>query len=338
MILIKEEEERMNKHKRIYLVILSIFILLLAACGNEQQKNNTGKLTIYTTVYPLQYFTERIGGEHVSVQSIYPPGSDEHTFEPSQKDMMKLADADLFFYIGYGLEGFAQKAEKTLKNEAVQIAAVGEKIDVEPQSHQHENHEEHEHDGHGHEGHEHGEEDGHHHGDVNPHLWIDPIYAKELAEQILQQLAEAKPEYKSEFEKNYQDLAGELEQLDQDFASMAKQAKRKQFVVAHKAYSYWESRYGLEQIAIAGISSTEEPSQKKLQAIVDTINEEKVPSIFVEQNINSHLAEIIQKETGTELLPIHNLAVLTEDDLKNEETYFTLMEKNLTNLEKALNQ
>ena len=311
----------MKTNKYIYLALFTIFILLLGACGNEQQKNKDGKLTIYTTVYPLQYFTERIGGEQVSAHSIYPPGSDEHTFEPSQKDMMKLADADLFFYIGHGLEGFAQKAENTLKNEDDHIAAIGEKIDVDHKDHT-----------------EQDDEDEHHHGDVNPHLWIDPVYAKELAEQILQQLTEVDPGHQAEYEENFQALATDLEQLDQDFASMAKQAKRKQFVVAHKAYSYWESRYGLEQIAIAGISSTEEPSQKKLQAIVDTINEEKVPYIFAEQNINSDLAEIIQKETGTELLPIHNLAVLTEDDLKNDETYFTLMEKNLTNLEKALNQ
>ncbi|MCJ7842692.1 zinc ABC transporter substrate-binding protein [Lederbergia sp. NSJ-179] len=322
---------------RILGIILLISILVLAACGNEQQQNKESKLTIYTTVYPLQYFTERIGAEQVSVKSVYPPGSDEHTFEPSQKDMMKLADADLFFYIGYGLEGFAQKAEKTLKNEQVKFTAIGEKIDVESQSHQNENHEEHEHDGHEHEEHEHGEEDGHHHGDVNPHLWIDPIYAKELAEQILQQLVEAKPEYKSEFEKNYKDLTTKFDQLDQDFSEMTQAAKRKQFVVAHAAYSYWESRYGLEQMAISGISSTEEPSQKKLQSIVDAINEKNVPFIFVEQNINSHLAEVIQKETGTQILHIHNLAVLTENDMQNHEDYVSLMEKNLTALKKALN-
>ena len=50
----------------------------------------TASLSVYTTVYPLQYFTERIGGEHVDVQSIYPPGADEHSFDPTQKDMIAL--------------------------------------------------------------------------------------------------------------------------------------------------------------------------------------------------------------------------------------------------------
>ncbi|WP_062109569.1 metal ABC transporter solute-binding protein, Zn/Mn family [Bacillus niameyensis] len=294
------------------------FLLLMAACGNNEQHED-GKMVIYTTVYPLQYFAERIGGEDTIAKSVYPPGSDEHTFEPSQKDMMNLADADLFLYIGYDLEGFAKKAETTLKNEHVKMEAVGEKISLE------------------HDEDEHNDHDGHDHGGINPHLWIDPIYAKEMAEQILNNLVELQPDQKVKFEKNYQELAEELDSLNEDFIKMAESSKRKEFVVAHAAYSYWETRYGLEQIAIAGISSSEEPSQKKLQEIVETINEKNIPYILVEQNINSRLAGVLQKESNTNILHIHNLAVLTDDDIKNNETYFSLMKKNINTLQEALN-
>ena len=105
-----------------FILFLSILVplsLLLAGCtsNNNQVQKKKGQLTIYTTVFPLQYFTEQIGGKYVNVKTIYPPGADEHTFEPSQKDMMNLADSDLFFYIGLGLEGFVEKAKSTLKNE-----------------------------------------------------------------------------------------------------------------------------------------------------------------------------------------------------------------------------
>ena len=62
------------------------------------------------------------------MKSIYPAGADEHTFDPTQKDMMALADSDLFFYIGLGLEGFVENAEKTMKNEHVKMIATAEAI------------------------------------------------------------------------------------------------------------------------------------------------------------------------------------------------------------------
>ena len=122
-------------NKKLFFIVSLITIMLLTACGNKattkeetatETKND--KLSVYTTVYPLQYFTERIGGDHVDVKSIYPAGADEHTFDPTQKDMIALADSDLFFYIGLGLEGFVENAEKTMKNEHVKMIATAEAI------------------------------------------------------------------------------------------------------------------------------------------------------------------------------------------------------------------
>jgi len=98
------------------LLLVAVLALFTAACGDKsstsQKTEEKDKLSIYTTVYPLSYFAQRIGGDYVEVASIYPAGANEHTFEPTQKDMMKLADADIFFYIGLGLEGFVENAKK----------------------------------------------------------------------------------------------------------------------------------------------------------------------------------------------------------------------------------
>ena len=122
-------------NKKLFFIVSIIAVLILTACGNQQvetvpseDESATASLSVYTTVYPLQYFAERIGGEHVHVQSIYPPGADEHSFDPTQKDMIALADSDLFFYVGLGLEGFVDKAELTLKDEHVKMIATAEGI------------------------------------------------------------------------------------------------------------------------------------------------------------------------------------------------------------------
>ncbi len=114
--------------KKTLLIFISFFLpisFFLAGCGNNQKsQTDDNKITVYTTVYPLEYFTQRIGGAFTEVYSIYPPGADEHTFDPTQKDIMKLVEGDLFLYIGLGLEGFVNKAQETLKNEKVTMVAA----------------------------------------------------------------------------------------------------------------------------------------------------------------------------------------------------------------------
>jgi zinc transport system substrate-binding protein len=316
--------------------ILSLFIIIstfLSGCGQEAadtNKNDDNLLQVYTTVYPLQYFAEQIGGEYVSVESIYPPGADEHTFEPSQKDMMELADADLFLYVGLGLEGFVDKAGKTLENEDVKMVPVGEELNLDEAEAGHEDEAADEHDSH--------EEDEHGHGDFDPHVWLDPNYANELALAIKEQLSEQVPEHKDVFEKNYAELSEQLKELDQQFAEVIGSAKRKEIIVSHSAYSYWEKRYGIEQISISGQSTTNEPTQKELKNLISHAKEENIKYVLNEQNFDSKLAKMVQGEIGAKLLTLHNLSVLTDDNIKNDETYFTLMTKNIAILEKALNE
>lgn len=311
--------------KKFFYVLTIITLLLLAACGNKEEEKEVGNiLSIYTTVYPLQYFTERIGGNFVNVQSIYPPGADEHTFDPTQKDMMALADSDLFFYIGLGLEGFVENAEKTMKNEHVKMMAVANTIPEESfdEGHNHENDEA------GHEEHDHGE--------IDPHVWMSPILSIDLATAIKQALIEASPENKDVFEKNFIALEDDLVALDSEFKEMAADASVKTFFVSHAAFGYIANTYGLEQVAIAGLNSQSEPSQKQLAAIVENAKTHHVNYVLFEQNISSKLTEIIQKEIGAESLMLHNLGVLTTEDLANKEDYFSLMTHNIATLKKAL--
>ncbi|WP_042354703.1 metal ABC transporter solute-binding protein, Zn/Mn family [Bacillus rubiinfantis] len=305
----------------LYLSIILPLSFILSACTNEQTPKKNGQLLIYTTVYPLQYFSEQIGGKYVEVHTIYPPGADEHTFEPSQKDMLKLADADLFFYIGLGLEGFVDKAKETLKNEHVSLIPTAENLQLPEGDHEHEE-----------------ESDHDHNSDKNPHVWLDPVYAKELAAVIRDQLGKEQPNHKDYFEENYQKIAAELDDLNKQFETITAQAKHKQFIVTHAAFGYWTERYGIKQISISGLSTTNEPSQKALEKIISLADNEGLKYILFEQNVQSKLGEVVQREIAARALPVHNLAVLTENNVNDKETYFSLMNKNLDTLKTALNE
>ncbi|MFS0875808.1 metal ABC transporter solute-binding protein, Zn/Mn family [Solibacillus isronensis] len=313
-------------------------ILLLAACNADDTKKDTSEsqqnedaLSVYTTVYPLQYFTEQIGGEFVDVSSIYPAGANEHSFEPTQKDMMALADADLFFYVGLGLEGFVENAQKTLANEDVKLVPTAANV-TEDQLHISTGHT---HAEHYDDGHDHGEE--HAHEEHDAHVWLSPVISQQLALTIKDELVAELPEHEAIFNSNYEQLVSELATLHSEFEEMAAATTKKTFFVSHAAFGYIAGHYGFNQVPVAGLNSQSEPSQKELTAIVDLANKEDIQYIFFEQNVSSKLTEIISKEVNAETLTLHNLSVLTKEDIQNNEDYFTLMRKNMEVLKQALN-
>lgn len=347
--------------KKFYLAFLTFSLILLGACSNtntlsNQTKNSKvnekaeepSKLKVYTTVYPLSYFTERIGGDFVEVSSVYPPGANEHTFEPTQQDMIKIAEGDLLFYIGLGLESFIEKAQSSLENTNVEFIPVTtnvpeEKFNISAGNLHDEHTEDHENEHteaensvteDTHTSHEEDEHEGH--DEMDPHVWLSTAISVDIALSIKEALVEKLPNQAETIEANYQSLLQDLQALDGQFQEMVAQSNTRTFFVSHAAFGYIAGEYDLNQIPIAGLNSQDEPSQKELIELVALANELNINYILFEQNVSSKLAEIIQSEIGAEALTLHNLSVLTEEDIANNETYFTLMEQNIETLRKAL--
>lgn len=319
--------------KYLSFIALALTAIVLAACGSndDDSKTDSGKLNVYTTVYPLQYFTEQIGGEHVTASSIYPAGSNEHTFEPTQQDMMKLADSDLFFYVGLGLEGFVENAKKTLANENTTLIETTANVDHEKFDVSTSTHDEHEHD---HDATH--EDDGHNHGDIDPHVWLSPVISQDLALEIKNALVKKDPDNKADYEKNYDALVEKLQNVDANYKAMAKAAKNKEFYVSHAAFGYIAGEYGLTQTAVAGLNSQDEPSQKELTQIVAQAKKDNIQYILFEQNVSSKLTAVIQNDIGAKNLTVHNLSVLTKEDIADKRDYFSIMEDNLNVFKQAL--
>lgn len=133
-----------------------------------------------------------------------------------------------------------------------------------------------------------------------------------------------------QFEANFLQLKDELEKLDQEFRTVVENSKTKHLLVSHDAYSYWEERYGLETIAINGLSPTQEPSQKELEEIIKESTQHGIKYVIFEQNVSPKVSEIIQNEIGAESLTLHNLEALTEENVKDEEDYLSIMRKKMS--------
>lgn len=313
------------KKLTIYLSFVLLTLLIAGCSPTTSEGDKQAGMTIYTSIYPIQYATERIGGDTVNVESVYPPGVDAHTYEPTSKEMTSIATSDAFIYLGAGMEGFAETAADALKSEDVDLVELGtneELFHVEGEDTNEE---------------EHASHDGHQHGDHNPHIWLDPMRMIDMAGIIKGKLIDLNPSEKELYVKNFKSLKKDLLALDKKYRETLQTKEHKEILVSHAAYAYWEKRYGIDQIAISGLTSSDKPSQKELTHLIDQAKKKDFKYVIFEQNGSDRVSKIIQEQIGAKALQIHNLSVLTEDDIKNNEDYLSLMKHNLEVLDQATN-
>ncbi|AXI09889.1 adhesin [Oceanobacillus zhaokaii] len=309
------------------LIPFLIIGLIAAGCtsASDDAKSSNDNLIVYTTIYPIQYILEQIGGDSLTAESVYPPGADAHTYEPTSKEMTDIAKSDAFIYLGAGMESFAEATAEALEKQDVSLIEIGAHEELFSSSgtaeHDHES--------------EHDHEDGHDHGDQDPHIWIDPLRMIEIAEIIKDELITLNPDEEAVYTENFAGLKESMLQLDQQFTETLEPKENKKILVSHAAFGYWEERYGIEQISVNGISSGSEPSQKELTEIIDQAKEYNLDYILFEQNTSNRVSEVIQNEIGAEMLTIHNLSILTDEDIANDEDYLSLMTYNLNILDQA---
>lgn len=295
-----------NKRRFTGFVTMALFLSVLFGCQDEMDVAQPYEpIQVYVSFYPLYDFAKKIGGDHVDVHNIMPPGVEAHDFEPTPKDLVALADADLFVYNGAGLEAWAEKAAGTLNEKSTLIVNTAEHI-----------------------------------GDrslTDPHLWLDPNLAQLQAELIKDALVKIDAVHEQAYEANFNALSSQFGELDQALRSVSETAKRKEIIVSHAAFGHLTERYGLEQIAISGKSSSHEPSQKELQEIIEFAKEREISHVLFEPFVSLKIAEVVKNEIGAEALILNPLENITKEELERGEDYFSIMNQNIENLEKALN-
>ena len=170
----------------------------------------------------------------------------------------------------------------------------------------------------------------------DPHIWLDPILAEEMAERIYEGIVSVDKENEDTFKANLGELKERFDQLDKDFRSLAERAARKDIVVSHAFLGYVAERYGFNQIAITGLSPQDEPSPRKMAELIEFCRANDVRYIFAEQGEVLKLSNTLAEEAGTEILMIHPLGTLRQEEIEAGEDYFSIMRANLELLNTAL--
>ena len=161
----------------------------------------------------------------------------------------------------------------------------------------------------------------------DPHVWLDPIRYAAIAERIGEEL-DRRPEA--------QRFAARLRALDRDFRHGLSRCERDEIVTSHAAFGYLARRYGLEQIAITGITPEAEPTPRDLEKVVRQVQAVGATTVFFETLVSPRLAQTVAHEVGATTAVLDPLEGLTEQETAAGEDYFFVMRENLAALRKAL--
>ncbi len=212
--------------------------------------------------------------------------------------------------------------------------------------HAHENEHHEEHHEHNHEYSEHAHEEEHHHEDehheehhehshdmtgVDPHVWLSPRNAIQIAENIKDGLVSAREEYATIFEENAAAFIQELTLLDQEMQTALASCEQNTILVTHNAYQYLARDYGFNTISISGLSPESEPTPQQLVELVNKAEEYNIQYVFFEELVSPRVAQAIAQEIGAETLTINPVAGSQAD-----EGYLAIMRDNLNKLVQAL--
>ena len=291
-------------------------MVLLGSCAGEPSPNGTvdEAVSVVTTIYPMEYFVQRIGGSGVEVVGLVKPGVEAHSFEPTPGDLRRISGADLVVLNGLALEPWMERALASLRSQAPQAVLeasdqsftdLGEASEVDE-------------------------------GKLDPHLWLDPLLAIQQAERIRDALVAIDPPRSTQYAANAESLIDDLRALDDLFETRLASCRFDHFVTTHAAYGYLADRYGLVQVPIAGLSPEAEPSARELARLTDAVREMGLRHILAEPSLSARLANTVASESNLELLPIHQMESVTELEIEANGDYLGLMRDNLASLAVAL--
>lgn len=309
-------------------------------------KEKPEPLSVVTSFYPLAFFAEQIAGENAHVINLT-GAQDPHTYKLTPKDRVKLEKADLVIYQGVGIENWTEDVIPELEEKNIAVLEASHDLnllknqeerhdeheeDKEHDDHNEENHEEHAEDEHEneHEDKEHHDHDEHNHGEFDPHTWLDPILAKQIATEITEQLIAIDPENTASYQENLNTLKTKLQTLDTEYKTSLSNCKR-EALVSHNAFGYLENRYNFELHPIAGLAPSDEPSAKILAELKEIAEHDDVTHILTEENGVKKYAETLASETGITLIQINPMGVAPSDG-----NYFEVSRKNLDALKTAM--
>lgn len=303
--------------KRTILIIVALLAVLIVGilvfAIRPQKDNQSDKLTIVTTLFPLYDWTRTIAGDAGDVTLLLTGGAGAHDVSLTPQAAVQLQQADVLIMNGAGLETFIETAQLKTDNPHVVIIQTSDAVKNDLLAVDEDELEEH--------------PEG-----VNPHIWLSPKLAGQQAQLIMDTLIEADPAHAATYRTNGATLLAQLKQLDTDFTTSTRDFTRRSFIAFHDAMPYVARDYNLNQVAVVEEFPGEAPSPQDIADLHTLITEHNVRVIFTEPQFSPRVAETLASDTGAVLAVFDTLE--TADP--KIDTYISKMRENLSEMQRVL--
>lgn len=304
----------------IIVIPLTSFAVTQPSFTSEISTSDNSKLQVVTSANFLYEFTQNIGNEMIDVDLLVPMGVEPHDWEPTIRDTERIQKSDMIIINGIGYEHWIGSLELTgiagiLVDTSNGISTL-DSIKYDEEKHDDD-----------------AKEDGHderNHGALDPHIWLNPVYAQLQVKNIANALSNSDPTNKNYYQSNAAIYNQELNLLDTKIRTELSGCTT-DFITFHDAFSYFSKEYGLTQHTI--ISSTDSHGEVTLQTLENIISlarELNIKVIFAEESTSTKTSQVIADEIGGKVL------VLSPLEIVSDETYVEKMTQNLENLKEAL--
>ena len=291
----------MKNIKKIPLIFSILSILAFITPANAEIK-------VVASIKPIHslasYLMDGIAKPDLIVDGYASP----HGFAMKPSHAKMLQNADLIFWVGEDLESFlekplssiAKKAEKIelMEIKELQVLKFRERNIFDEHGKKEDDHD-HDHDDHGkkeddHDDHGHDDHDGHAHGEFDPHIWLDPINAKAMLNEMAEHLIENDPKNEAKYKSNLAKALQEIDKLTIDV--MTDLSSSVASIVFHDAYQYFEKRFNVNILGAFTVNTDVMPGAEQLAEIREIIEHDKVACVFSEPQFNPDIIKAVAKD------------------------------------------
>jgi zinc transport system substrate-binding protein len=298
----------------------------LAAGGNTTTAENSAvnsasasiklnKIKVIASFYPIFEFVKKVGGDRVEVSSLIPVGIEPHDYEPTIQQVRNAETADMLVFNGAGFEG---QWLKSINTKFAVDTSKGLNLTGSTYGYA-------------------GDDDEHSRKLLDPHIWLDPLLAKQQVEKIRDGLKRVDPANAAFYNENAKRFIAELDNLDKKIRLELSNCEKKDFITFHRAFGYFANRYGLTEHEIHPNSPEGEILPQRIEQIIGLARDMGLDTIYSEELVDPRLANVIAQEIPNgKVLVLSPIEGIDKEEQNAGVGYIDKMNENIENLKIGL--